>query len=463
MPPSLGGRSHLLPSKPFSCAGLLPNESCTWLLPFSSSLLLRQTLHAPPSSSKRTRPSSCSRIGSRKPGRGSNPGVDPSKSPSSLPTPLQGGAGGKAAATGEDPVIHVVEPNGGGPRETQRSHRIRQAYRKKSLTDEEWKVKRAREREETARFEEEVLHGGGLAPLLPSPSSASPRMPKVLLVDGYNILHTCPQLRLLLPGVRPATDLAFARGELERRVMAYAAAAGVDVLVVYDAMGWKGWRPPNEEPREEPLDSRVTIVFSLRSEADSYIVWRAQQLKAEGRTRIELVSKDRRIEMESMDFKDFTIYAIDPNRFIKDLEDCVTGKADGVRARRSYSVTPGSTVPHHSSEQSRLAASAEARWQASRQGKLPGVVPSRNEERDLLENLERISGTFDDEEEWEEEEVWEEEGQIKSAQGRTRDVVQGREGGGGLMRGDQEEIQKPFPLLPDDDDELSRDLNNLFG
>ncbi|MFH1406475.1 MAG: NYN domain-containing protein [Candidatus Omnitrophota bacterium] len=76
-----------------------------------------------------------------------------------------------------------------------------------------------------------------------------------LLVDGYNIIHSWPVFKKILP-------LELARDKLKELMSAYADTSGVQVVIVFDGAGEK----------ETILPGNPKIIFTRRSQsADSYI------------------------------------------------------------------------------------------------------------------------------------------------------------------------------------------------
>ena len=107
----------------------------------------------------------------------------------------------------------------------------RTSYRKRGISDEEWREKRKQERkEEEARMRALSKHN--------LREAMRPRMPPIMLIDAYNIIHLDPDLQALTQS--GGDQITFARAELEKRVQLYARAAGVQCQIVYDAIGLRG-------------------------------------------------------------------------------------------------------------------------------------------------------------------------------------------------------------------------------
>ena len=130
-------------------------------------------------------------------------------------------------------------------------------------------------------------------------------------------------------------------------------------------------------------------------EADSFIVSEAQRLKKGGWGRVEIVSKDQRVIMEGSDLGDFVIYPIDPDQFMRDLEDClVNGKKSRVANRISNINQASSRTRLLQSNQSQEAANSVRR--ESDRSRIPGLVPTLADELRLLWELESINSKEDE-------------------------------------------------------------------
>jgi hypothetical protein len=100
------------------------------------------------------------------------------------------------------------------------------SYRKPKASEAE-----LREKREHARVEEEQRQRF-LATQDLQAEPSKPLQPPIMLIDAYNIMH------IDLPSFMLTSESwDFARGELERRVLRYAEAAGVHCVIVYDALG----------------------------------------------------------------------------------------------------------------------------------------------------------------------------------------------------------------------------------
>ncbi|GIL76795.1 hypothetical protein Vretifemale_6269, partial [Volvox reticuliferus] len=132
-----------------------------------------------------------------------------------------------------------------------------------------------------------------------SSSSPAPDALRVVLVDGYNVVHACPELHRLAD-----FSLQDARFALNRMAVAYAATYGIRVYVVYDAMGSNA----NGNTLER-LSSGAVAVFSAESEADTYIGKAAEKLKRRGAQQVMIVSNDRYVQSNAID-QDYIIYPV---------------------------------------------------------------------------------------------------------------------------------------------------------
>lgn len=100
---------------------------------------------------------------------------------------------------------------------------------------------------------------------------AAPRLPDVLLVDGYNVIYAWPELDALRQ-----RDLAHARGRLIAIMADYGAFTGQQIIVVFDGHSAAG--PPGV------LVDGVEVIFTRRGEtADSRIEKLAYLLCRSGR------------------------------------------------------------------------------------------------------------------------------------------------------------------------------------
>ena len=86
---------------------------------------------------------------------------------------------------------------------------------------------------------------------------------KVLIVDGYNVLHAWPSLKRVLK----SNGLEDARRELVRTLAEYAAQTGAAVTVVYDAHGRSGAASSDE------VDG-VTVLFGSKEASADHVIER---------------------------------------------------------------------------------------------------------------------------------------------------------------------------------------------
>jgi predicted RNA-binding protein with PIN domain len=308
----------------------------------------------------------------------------------------------------ESQPMHVVES-------TPRKELKRTAFRRKRSSDEDWQARQETLRRESERQEQHLLKG------LPGNDESNRRT--ILLVDAYNIMNASPSIKALLYSIiisDSSLRLQIARGEMEKRMRAYAAAADVDLQLVYDALG--GHNRGKGAAIMEKLDDRVSVVFCFSEEADSYIVREAQKLKKSGWGRIEVVSRDQRVVMESSDLDDFVIYPIDSDQFIRDIED------PSRVASRNLHLKKATQVELLQSNQ--LQASAASLRRELDRDVIDDIVPTEAEELRLLWELERI--TSKDEQ-------------------QLLDPI--------LLRQSWRDSQESS----DDEDEISKDLNDLFS
>lgn len=85
-----------------------------------------------------------------------------------------------------------------------------------------------------------------------------------LIVDGYNVVHAWPELKLTLQ----TRGLEDARRQLVHELSEYAAQTGVKVTVVFDAHG----RAETREPFE--VVDGVTVRFGTRSASADHVIER---------------------------------------------------------------------------------------------------------------------------------------------------------------------------------------------
>ncbi|KAG1670425.1 hypothetical protein FOA52_010160 [Chlamydomonas sp. UWO 241] len=286
-------------------------------------------------------------------------------------------------------LMHVVEaPAFGKPRPPLQ----RSAFRRKGPSTEEWKVQREAERAENTR--RQTLLEEDFEALRASP--VAPRVRRTLLVDAYNVMNIDAGLQASMRQYGEH-GLGFARAELEQRTQKYAAACGCKAILVYDAMGnsgrssyfGSGGGGDHHRPAVTALDSRVSVVYSSRAEADSYIVAAAQALKKAGALKVEIVSNDRRVQMECSDLDDWVIYPLDATQFMSDLAACARGDLAAVEgARHAAHARRGDNAAML------LEVAAAARAAAAARGGTPVLPQVEADEMSLLAKLQAAAGRF---------------------------------------------------------------------
>jgi len=103
-----------------------------------------------------------------------------------------------------------------------------------------------------------------------------------LILDGYNVINSWPELKLLLNG-----SLEVARGELVEMMAEYKAFKGINVIIVFDAYLVKG------STRNREKLKGVEVVFTKEKEtADSYIERLIIELSNNKRNRVSVVTND---------------------------------------------------------------------------------------------------------------------------------------------------------------------------
>ncbi|GLI65332.1 hypothetical protein VaNZ11_008875, partial [Volvox africanus] len=196
----------------------------------------------------------------------------------------------------------------------------RKSYRRTKEKAEESRKQRAEYRVQLAAATKQ----GRVSYIDPS-STPAPDALRVVLVDGYNVVYACPELRRLAD-----FSLQDARYALNRMAVAYAATYDIRVYVVYDAMGSN--RNVNTLERLSP---GAVAVFSAESEADTYIEKAAGKLKRRGAQQVMIVSNDRYVQSNAID-QDYVIYPVQLDTWLDQAHRAVTS---GVRTGR-----PGGTA-----------------------------------------------------------------------------------------------------------------------
>lgn len=105
----------------------------------------------------------------------------------------------------------------------------------------------------------------------------------VLIVDGYNVIHSWPDLS--------DTDLAASRGQLLSIVSDYCGYTGEEAILVFDA-----YRMPDNEGSDMVFDN-VRVVYTRTSEtADAYIERKVHELMDRGGFSVSVVTSDGLIQ-----------------------------------------------------------------------------------------------------------------------------------------------------------------------
>ncbi|GIL55674.1 hypothetical protein Vafri_11221, partial [Volvox africanus] len=229
-------------------------------------------------------------------GRGA-PGDKDGASGKHLPRQLDGG-GDEVQPPGQ-PIILKRGPT--GPLQ-------RRSYRRTKEKAEESRRQRAEYRAQLAAATKRAR----VSYIDPS-SSPAPDAVRVVLVDGYNVVYACPELRRLAD-----FSLQDARYALNRMAVAYAATYDIRVYVVYDAMGSNA----NVNTLER-LSPQAVAVFSALSEADTYIGKAAEKLKRRGTQQVMIVSNDRYVQSNAID-QDYVIYPVQLDTWLDQAHRAVT-------------------------------------------------------------------------------------------------------------------------------------------
>lgn len=107
-------------------------------------------------------------------------------------------------------------------------------------------------------------------------------MNEYLILDGYNVINSWPELKLLMDG-----SLEVAREELVEKMAEYKAFKGVNVIVVFDAYMVKG-----SIQKKDKLKG-INIVFTKEKEtADAYIERLIVDLTKNRFNRVSVVTND---------------------------------------------------------------------------------------------------------------------------------------------------------------------------
>lgn len=107
-------------------------------------------------------------------------------------------------------------------------------------------------------------------------------MNEYLILDGYNVINSWPELKVLMN-----ESLEVARGELVELMAEYRAFKGITVIVVFDAYLVKGSIRKSEKLKG------VEVVFTKEKEtADSYIERLIVELSSNRRNRVSVVTND---------------------------------------------------------------------------------------------------------------------------------------------------------------------------
>eukprot|EP00890_Picochlorum_soloecismus_P006235 jgi/Picsp_1/6612/NSC_03955-R1_protein len=175
---------------------------------------------------------------------------------------------------------------------TYRAPKAPQTYRKESKTSEQYRQERlaaqAEEailsKQESKNFALRSLYNTAL-PLYPGQKKHCP----VLLVDGYNVLHTWARTKdLMVSG-----ELEEAREMLIHSLEVYSKMNGVRVVVAFDAMNALG----NNGTSETLLDSGVTVVFCGDKEADSFLTAQARSWIQRGCPQVVVATSDSTLQV----------------------------------------------------------------------------------------------------------------------------------------------------------------------
>ncbi|GFR48658.1 hypothetical protein Agub_g10612, partial [Astrephomene gubernaculifera] len=207
----------------------------------------------------------------------------------------------------------------------------RTAYRRPRQSAEERRQQREQRKAELAALRRQEANREFLArPAGPSSSSSAAAAAaaaglKVALVDGYNLIWADKELTCTAQ-----YTLEGARDALNRMADAFGAANGVRVYVVYDAMG--NSRAVQQRVYggsagavQQRVGAHAVQVFSMGSEADSYLGKAAGYWKRRGADKVMVVSNDRYVRDLALD-ADFTVFPLDPATWLQQAHAALAGR-----------------------------------------------------------------------------------------------------------------------------------------
>jgi len=128
---------------------------------------------------------------------------------------------------------------------------------------------------------------------------------KIILIDGYNVIHHSPSLKALL-----SRSVSRAQSELIKMVVSYCCLVEMKGYVVFDAYR----RPAGEEREISPL---VKVIYTGEGKtADSYI----ENFIAKNKSRYSLIYVITSDYSQGMTVLDKCILPVSPRNFLQELE-----------------------------------------------------------------------------------------------------------------------------------------------
>jgi predicted RNA-binding protein with PIN domain len=148
-------------------------------------------------------------------------------------------------------------------------------------------------------------------PDIGSTSSGGP--PSVLLIDGYNVVRSHPGLLRLIH----ANSMESAREGLQQILEAFAGSTEARVMLVWDAIGYKGF---GSEGRQDSLEEQgeLWILWSALAEADSLILRMLTKARLDGAPHVTIITEDREIADLA---RNEGAYVLKGSTFLRDLAE----------------------------------------------------------------------------------------------------------------------------------------------
>uniref|UniRef100_A0A7S3R5C6 NYN domain-containing protein n=2 Tax=Dunaliella tertiolecta TaxID=3047 RepID=A0A7S3R5C6_DUNTE len=241
----------------------------------------------------------------------------------------------------------------------------RTAYRRPSSKDKVASIKAAKKIE----YQEQLRRLASPGP------KVVPKKPPVMLIDAYNCLfHDTNLVEWLYK------EPDFARGELEKRVAAYADAANIKCQLIYDAMRARS----RSEGTFRQVSKRVVAVFVSRSEADTYLVKKAWSYKEKGASEVVVVSSDNQVLIGVTD-EDYQITTRASDEFMDVIFRCSKGITSGIK---KFASLPGTADMSWYARQSSVLTSKGRSMQAAQPtAAAKDLAEAAPELEDMLEGI----------------------------------------------------------------------------